>query len=77
MICFCEFGSLAKSNIKSFNTVVVLPVPGPPQITENSDIAEDAAATFCQLTLSELSGKRISKAFFRYSSSSLPCAVKA
>ncbi len=38
----------SRHSARIFATVVVLPVPGPPEITQNLSINEVKAATFCQ-----------------------------
>ena len=47
----------ATSKANNLVTVVVLPVPGPPLITEKGKLAAFATDTFCQLTVSDVSGK--------------------
>ena len=63
-----KFSSLPACSNKSariFATVVVLPVPGPPEITLNFLKAEVIAAIFCQLiSPSILSGKSLFRLSF-------------
>ena len=80
-----KFLSCSNNSCNNRNTIVVLPVPGPPEITLNCRLSAIITATFCQSMLScillghsakrcrRLSGALIGMGFKRASTNCVTC----